>query len=39
MKGDIKVDIKVELTVSDGAAARITEACLSVIRRREERRC
>ena len=35
----MRKDIKVELTVSDGAAARIAEACLSeLIRRKEEER-
>ena len=29
-------DIKVELTVSDGAAARIAEACLEALSRRKE---
>ena len=34
-------DIKVELTVSDGAAARIAEVCLDALSRRkeEERQC
>ena len=37
----MKRDIKVELTVSDGAAARIAAACLDALSRRteEERQC
>lgn len=32
----MRKDIKVELTVSDGAAARIAEACLDALSRRKE---
>ena len=37
----MKKDIKVELTISDAAAARIAEACLDALsrRREEERQC
>ena len=37
----MKKNIKVELTISDGAAARIAEACLDALSRRkeEERQC
>lgn len=37
----MRKDIKVELSVSDGAAARIAEACLEALSRRkeEERQC
>lgn len=32
----MKKNIRVELTVSDGAAARIAEACLDALSRRKE---
>jgi hypothetical protein len=37
----MKKNIKVELTISDNAAARIAEACLEALSRRkeEERQC
>ncbi len=37
----MKKDIRVELTISDAAAARIAEACLDALSRRkeEERQC
>jgi hypothetical protein len=37
----MRKDIRVELTVSDGAAERIAEACLDALSRRkeEERQC
>ena len=37
----MRKDIKVELTVLDGAAAQIAEACLDALSRRkeEERQC
>ena len=37
----MKKDIKVKLTISDAAAARIAEACLDALSRRkeEERQC